>query len=242
MTRPSPFSGTSFGAPKARAAWFADCVTRRVADRRCLRVLDVGCGTGEHVFALAARMPHAAIRGVDVSAANIAQAERARSASDAADRVSFFCADYMQHHDGMFDLIVSDSTLHLIPGPTDALFAKIAADLAPDGLLIASLPDTGPYNRRLWLVRRILAALRSRWLDDLALAIAVRLYRGRHAREFLRERIPYLYLLPYRCEGPMLRDAARVSGLDWCSSEAAPHDSVMQPVHVLATYRRVAMP
>ncbi len=242
MTRPSPFSSTEFSAPQERAAWFAERVIRQVQERQPRRVLDIGCGTGEHAFALAARMPRATIRGVDVSTANIAHAERARSASAAADRVSFACTDYIQHRDGVFDLIVSDSTLHLIPGPTETLLAKIAADLAPGGLLIASLPDAGPYNRRLWLARRILAALRSRWLDDLALAIAVRLYRGRHEREFLRERIPYLYLLPYRCEGRTLRDAARVSGLEWCGSEAAPHDSVMQPVHVLVTYRRVTAP
>ena len=84
----------------------------------------------------------------------------------------------------------------------------------------------------------MLAALRSRWLDRMALAIAVRMYRGRYDEAFLRQRIPYLYLLPQRCQGQEFRDAARGCGLEWQDLEPAPHDSVMQPVHVLATYRR----
>jgi trans-aconitate 2-methyltransferase len=240
VTGPAPFAASDFSAPAARSRWFAEQVVRRARAESVLRVLDVGCGTGEHVFALAERMPRATLHGVDVSAANIEQAERARSASAAAGRISFACADYLQHRADVFDLIISDSSLHLIPGPTPALLQKIAADLAPNGLLVASLPDCGVFNRSLWALRRLLGALRSRWLDDLALAISLRVYRGRYDEAFLRQRLPYLYLLPNRCEGPALRDAARACGLDWQGSEPAPHDSVMQPVHVLVTYRRAA--
>ena len=238
MTQSSPFSATQFSAPQARSAWFADCVQRRARAHAPLRVLDIGCGTGEHVFALAERMSAATFHGVDVSAHNIEQAEHARRGSAAAGRISFSCADYMQCSVGVCDLIVSDSTLHLIACATDALLAKIATDLAPGGLLIASMPDCGAYNRALWGARRVLAALRSRWLDQMALAISVRVYRGRYDEAFLRQRIPYLYLLPQRCEGQAFRDAARGCGLEWQDLEQAPHDSVMQPVHVLATYRR----
>jgi len=238
MTHPSTFSATQFSAPQARSAWFADCVQRRARIDAPLRVLDIGCGTGEHVFALAERMGRATFYGVDVSAHNIDQAERARRGSAAAERISFSCADYMRCSLGAFDLIVSDSTLHLIVCATDALLAKIAADLAPGGLLIASMPDCGAYNRTLWGARRVLAALRSRWLDRMALAIAVRMYRGRYDEAFLRQRIPYLYVLPQRCQGQQFRNAARSCGLEWQDVEPAPHDSVMQPVHVLATFLR----
>ena len=240
MTEPAPFAASDFSAPAARSRWFTDRVVQRAGADAVLRVLDVGCGTGEHVFALAERMPHATLHGVDVSAANIEQAERARSPSAAAGRISFACADYLQHRAGVFNLIVADSSLHLIPGPTPALLQRIAADLAPNGLLVASLPDCSAYNRSLWALRRVLGAIRSRWLDDVALAVSARVYRGRYDEAFLRQRIPYLYLLPNRCEGPALRDAARACGLEWQGSEPAPHDSVMQPVHVLATYRRAA--
>ena len=240
MTQPSPFAGAGFSAPAGRSAWFAGQVVRRVRADAPLRVLDIGCGTGEHVFALAARLPRATLHGVDVSPANIEQAERLRSASAVAGRISFSCADYLQHRAGSFDLVVSDSALHLIPGDTAALMRKIAADLAPQGLLMASLPDCGLYNRTLWGLRRMLAAMRSKWLDELALAISLRVYRGRYDETFLRQRLPYLYLLPLRCEGPVLRDVARASGLEWQGSEPAPHDSAMQPVHVLAIYRRAA--
>lgn len=238
MSQATPFAGKTFSAQEERASWFAEAVLRRVDADRPLRVLDIGCGTGAHVFALAARTARATFHGVDVSAANIEQAERARKGRGAAERIAFSCADYMRFQGGIFDVVVSDSTLHLIPDPTEALLAKIAADLAPGGLLIATIPDGGLYNRALWLARRLLVALRGPRLDAWALALASRLYRGRHDREFLRQRIPYLYLLPHRCEGRALREVARGRGLVWRGVEPAPHDSVMQPVHVLATYQR----
>ena len=55
------------------------------------RWLDIGCGTGEHVLALAARMPAATLQGVDVSPANIAIAEAARRGHAASGRISWRC-------------------------------------------------------------------------------------------------------------------------------------------------------
>lgn len=240
MKHPAPYAGTTFSAPRGRSTWFAEAVLARVDAQAPLRVLDIGCGTGGHVLALAARMPRATFHGVDVSAENIAQAERSRRESAAAGRIAFACADYVRRGAETYDLIVSDSALHLIAAPTEDLFARIAADLAPGGLLIASLPDGGAYNRALWLARRALAALRGPWLDRLALALAARLYRGRHDEAFLRERIPYLYVLPRRFAGRALRTAARAQGLEWRSAERAPHASAMQPVHVLVTWQRFA--
>jgi SAM-dependent methyltransferase len=240
VTGPAPFAGSSFGAPPARAAWFAAAVARRVEAGASLRVLDIGCGTGAHVFALAERMPRALFRGIDLSEANIAAAEGARGAHPAAQRVAFSCADYLRFEGGTFDLIVSDSALHLIEGPTGALLAKLAAELAAGGLLVASLPDGGPGNRALWLARRFLAAIRGPWLDAIALRIATAAYGARHDEAFLRERIPYLYLAPRRFEGPKLREQARAHGLVWRESAPAPRDSFMQPRHVLTVYGRAA--
>jgi len=239
VTHGSIFGPAVFSAPSARIAWFVDRVLARVSEHAPLRVLDVGCGTGEHLLALATRMQSATFHGVDLSSANIVIAEAARRNHAAADRISLSCADYMRYHGGAFDLLVSDSSLHLIPGPTESLVAKIVADLAPEGLLVASLPDCGLYNRALWGVRNMLSAVRSSWLDELALKISLRLYRGRYDEAFLRQRIPYLYLLPYRCEGPQLRAVARASCLAWRGVERAPHNGLMQPFHVIATYQRV---
>ncbi len=236
MSGAAPFAGSTFGAPAARAAWFADAVVRRVDAGASLRVLDIGCGTGAHVFALAERMPQASFRGIDLSAANI---ERARAGRFDAKRIEFSCADYLRFDAGPFDVIVSDSALHLIEAPTGMLLAKLAADLAPGGLLIASLPDCGPCNRMLWLVRRVLASIRGRWLDAIALRIAL-LIHGETDEAFLRERVPYLYLLPRRCEGPGLREQARAHGLAWREGEPAPHASFMQPRHLLTVYGRAA--
>jgi SAM-dependent methyltransferase len=238
VTQASIFGSADFSAPGARTRWFVDRVLHRVDANAPLRVLDIGCATGEHVIALAARMPAASLHGVDLSSANIARAEAARLSHPAKDRLSFTCADYMGYQGGVFDLILSDSALHLIPGASEPLLAKIAADLATNGLLLASLPDCGFYNRALWRLRRMLSTVRSHWLDELALRISLWAYRGRHDESFLRQRIPYLYLLPYRCEGTELRRAARACQLLWRGVERAPHDSVMQPVHVMAIYQR----
>lgn len=238
MTQSAPFAGTTFGAPQARSSWFADAVLRQVEADRPLRVLDIGCGNGAHLFALAARMPKAMFHGVDISAANIEQAERTRKESAAAGRIEFWCANYLQFQGEAFDLVVSDSALHLIEGETATVLSRIAANLVPGGLLIASIPDGGLYNRVLWLARRAFVALRSPRLDAWALALASRLHRGAHDAAFLQERIPYLYILPLRHEGKRLREAARDHGLQWLGSQPVPHASIAQPVHVLATYQR----
>jgi len=240
VTQTSPFCAAEFRASEARAGWFAEHVLQQVRADAPLRVLDIGCGTGGHLFALASRMPLAMFDGVDVSSANIRQAQISRAASRSADRISFFCRDYLEHHAGAYDLVLSDSALHLIDGDTGSLLRKIAGEMAPHALLIATMPDCSLYNRALWGARKFLAVLRGRWLDEIALAVALRIYRGRYEESLLRQRIPYLYLLPRRCEGRALRAAADAAGLEWQKSLPAPHDSVMQPVHVISTYRRAA--
>jgi len=89
--------------------------------------------------------------------------------------------DYSRFEGGPFDLIVSNSTLHLIDSvPSDAVFGRISRQLAPRGTLIISIPSSSLGNHLLWLSRRLARRIRSRLTDDLIIAVGRLVYRHRH--------------------------------------------------------------
>ena len=153
-------------------------------------------------------------------------------------RVQFHCADYMTFDIEPFDIILADSALQNIAGSTEALARKLGNDLSPGARLIASLPYDGWYNRLLgpaggsfsasavaplnaWYWRRQ-RSVHSGWPDSL-----------------LRERIPYLYLLPERIDGPAFRERLRVAGGLAVEKELPmPHASISQPRHRLVIFRK----
>ncbi|GLU48409.1 class I SAM-dependent methyltransferase [Nocardiopsis ansamitocini] len=99
------------------------------------RVLDAGCGTGEHVAALGESGVTAV--GVDASAAMI---ERARERFSGPD---FLLADLRNlHFAEEFDAVLSNAVLHWIPDAADAA-AGLYAALRPGGRLVAELGGTG---------------------------------------------------------------------------------------------------
>lgn len=102
---------------------------RRIELRDGERVLDVGCGTGTLLAAIAERAPRAKLLGVDLSPAMLAVArrklgERAFLVAGEAGRLPF--------PDQRFDLVVSSSALHYWPDPEEGL-AEIARVLRPGG-------------------------------------------------------------------------------------------------------------
>jgi SAM-dependent methyltransferase len=211
---PIDFRAKTCTAPAARAARMAAIALRHIPGGRPIRVLDLGCGTGALVFQLAAALPQAVIVGLDVSAPNIRAAEQARTGHAAASRVRFVNADYLTWRTEPFDAIVTDGVLHLIPGSTEALLDKLAGDVLPGGTLVCVMPVDCAYNRVFALVRRALAAVRSRPVDA-AILLAARVLHSREMDEAgLRERIDYMYLPPTRlADRRMLDETAPAAGL-----------------------------
>lgn len=239
MTGAGEFAGQTFTAPRARAAHLARVVLDHVAPEAPLRVLDLGCGTGGLVMDLLAALPHARLTGLDVSAASIELADAGRRRHPQGDRARFVAADYMAHAGGPWDLVVSDTVLHAIPASDDALFGKIAAELAPGGLLIYSMPADTAGNRALALLRRGLRRVRGELTDAALLALARAVHGGNWSDALLRERIPYMYLVPARWDSTGLHARLRARhGLELLRSEPVGRASPAQLVHRLAVLRR----
>jgi SAM-dependent methyltransferase len=97
--------------------------------------LDAGCGWGADAMWLAARGWR--VTAVDVSPAAVDEARRAAAAADseAGARVTWLRADLSTWNpDHRFDLVTSHY-VH-VPGPPEALFARLASWVAPGGTLL----------------------------------------------------------------------------------------------------------
>jgi trans-aconitate methyltransferase len=233
------FLDKTFTALPERCHYMTAAILQYVAPARPLRILDVGCGTGEQLLALANVLPAATLTGVDVSDANIQVAAQAGQQSPWGKRLTFVACDYLALQSPPFDLILSDSTLQNIAAPTATLFYKLAADLLPGGLLLATMPYACGYNWLLWTTRRLCRALRSPLTDAMLLALANRLHRGQFSEALLQERIHYMYLLPGRYLCHTLRQfLGQECGLQAVQEYPVPHVSPGQPKHRLAVFRK----
>jgi SAM-dependent methyltransferase len=220
-----------------------DLVLKHVSRDRAIQMLDVGCGTGSLVFLLGRALPSATVVGLDVSAPNIQAAEVQRAMLDAATsaRVRFERVDYLARPAVPVDAVTSDGVLHLIPGDTRALFAKLAADVRPGGVLVICMPYDCGYNYVFATLRRLLRLFRSPALD----AIILRIGRVLHGREMsdegLRERVPYMYIPPQRLAGRSLRETIAPSvGLRLIARYPMPSTSLSQLKHEVLVFERKA--
>jgi len=109
---------------------------REVDDRGGL-VVDLGCGNGWYVRALAKRCPHVRGVGLDGFAENVAQATRLANRDGVADRVRFQDGDI--HHftlDEPADLIAMNRALHHVWEQSDRVMHTLAEHLAPGGAAV----------------------------------------------------------------------------------------------------------
>jgi len=100
-------------------------------------VVDVGCGPGLLVEAIALRYPVVRLVGVDIAAPMIARACESAAASGLAGRVAFRVGDVqsLPFSDDSVDFLVSTLSLHHWPDPVDAL-AEARRVLRPGGQLL----------------------------------------------------------------------------------------------------------
>jgi 2-polyprenyl-6-hydroxyphenyl methylase/3-demethylubiquinone-9 3-methyltransferase len=116
------------------------------------RVLDVGCGTGFLLEELARRGYHGL--GVDLSPESVEIAKGRLQELGAADRLTAEVGSAYEPPEGPFDLITLTDVLEHLEEPRRCLGA-LAAQLAPDGLLVVSTPNRRslPGARR-WMAER----------------------------------------------------------------------------------------
>lgn len=232
------FRDHRFTAPTERRQALVAALKRLVPNDRRLRILDLGCGTGAQLTDIAAAFPLAECVGVDISVWNIQQGLALSAASGCPARLHFHASNYLLFTDQPFDVILADSVLQNIAAPTETLAQKIGDDLVPGGILIASLPYDCTYNRLLWTSRRALRLLRGRTLERVAKTVA-RMIHPDWPAEMIRERIPYMFLLPYRSDGREFRNVLwKAARLDVIEERPVPHVSPAQPIHRTVIFRK----
>lgn len=119
--------------------------------------LDVGCGTGNLLLALGARVPGVELAGLDPDARALARAQRkARRAGVAVAWQRGFAQD-LPYPDSEYDRVFSSMMLHhLDPEAKEALLADVRRVLRPDGMFVladvdrdAAIHGHGPLSRRM---------------------------------------------------------------------------------------------
>jgi len=106
-----------------------------VSGRPGMRVVDLGCGTGELTRLLHERLRAAETLGLDSSEAMLRG-----TGAFAGGGLRFEQGDVADFHaEGSYDLVFSNAVLHWLPGH-EALFARLTAALVPGGQLAVQVP------------------------------------------------------------------------------------------------------
>jgi len=106
-----------------------------VRPRPGMRVVDLGCGTGETT-----RLVHERLAAGDTLGLDSSETMLAASAAHAMPGLRFARGDIADFDaDGAYDLVFSNAALHWLPDHP-ALFTRLARALAPDGQLAVQMP------------------------------------------------------------------------------------------------------
>ena len=215
-----------------------DLIARIPPVRPGARVVDLGCGAGNALPALAARLPGAAVRGVDGSAAMLAKARATGFATEQADIARWQPADPV-------DVLFSNAALHWLPDH-QALFPRLLGCLAPGGVLAVQMPAM--HARPLRAMQDRIAA-DGPWAARLAgVASAPPLLEADEYFGLLRPRVAVLdlwfteYLHVLRGPDPVVRWAVGSSLRPYLDALAAAPDLQDGFVAAYAEAMRVAYP
>jgi predicted TPR repeat methyltransferase len=133
-------------------ALIAAAIDAAAPDRRFVRALDLGCGTGLAGAPLRGRVER--LEGVDLSPAMLTKA-RQRGLYDALEAADI--VDHLRHFREAFDLIVAADALAYF-GELPPVFAATAAALAPGGLLVFTVETFAGEGYRLGETMRFVHA------------------------------------------------------------------------------------
>ncbi len=105
------------------------------------RVLDIGCGAGQDVIAIANQINAGGwVIGVDLSELMIREAKRRTECLSLPLHFAEGDINALPFDDDTFDAVLIDRLLHVLPYPATAM-TEIARVVAPNGRIVASEPD-----------------------------------------------------------------------------------------------------
>ena len=140
MTAPFPPEGDSWDPQQyerfreERQQPFYDLL-KLVIPKKSMRVLDLGCGTGELTREMHRHFKAAHTKGVDASDAMLAKSSELHEPG-----LSFAHANIEDtNEDGAWDLVLSNAALHWVPHH-EGVLARLTHALAPGGQLAIQMP------------------------------------------------------------------------------------------------------
>jgi trans-aconitate 2-methyltransferase len=143
-----------------------ELIFARLALERAERIVDLGCGTGEHTVELARGAPLAKALGIDSSAAMIERAKALHEglSDDLKRRVDFARADMRDFAaDNKYDIVFSNAAFQWL-GDHPSLLARCFHELRPRGMLAVQMPAN---DRETAQVTIQALAHEPRWLEAL---------------------------------------------------------------------------
>jgi ubiquinone/menaquinone biosynthesis C-methylase UbiE len=186
-------SGDFWIIPEVRQRWNEDCtgdkdlgyedyvMAHHLKDRKGLRMLSIGCGTGARERTWGKYPQFERIDGIDVATEQI---ERAREEADmiGMKHLHYFAADFTRHHfeHAPYDVILFNSSLHHFDNINSLLPQHVLPKLAPGGLVVV-FEYAGP-NRLQWTDAQLAFA------NEVLLAIPQK-YRVRFQSQSIKSKI-----------------------------------------------------